>query len=101
MRRGGGIRERIVGTEGGCGFEGVEVAKTWKVQERSWSPSWTYWSMGKVTEILFSLVSDAMGKERVTTCSPTARPRGSAGKLAINKQHSLFSSASPRSSSAA
>lgn len=31
--------------------------------------------MGKVTEILFSLVREAMGNERVTTCSPTAGGR--------------------------
>lgn len=52
---------------------------TWKVQDRSCSPSWTNWSMGKVTEILFSLVREAMGKERVTTCSPTAEGRQRAG----------------------
>lgn len=31
--------------------------------------------MGKLTEILFSLVREAMGNERVTTCSPTAGRR--------------------------
>lgn len=55
--------------------EGGELMSTWKVQDRSWSPSWTNWSMGKETEILFSLVREAMGNERVTTCSPTAGPR--------------------------
>lgn len=45
------------------------------MQERSWSPSWINWSMGNETEILFSLVREAMGNERVTTCSPTAGDR--------------------------
>lgn len=31
--------------------------------------------MGTVTEILFSFVREAMGNERVTTCSPTAGGR--------------------------
>lgn len=48
------------------------LKSTWNVQERSWSPSWTYWSIGKDTPILFSFVREAIGNERVTTCSPTA-----------------------------
>lgn len=35
------------------------------------------WSMDRLTEILFSFVREAMGNDRVTTCSPTAQQQHS------------------------
>lgn len=68
-----------------------ESKGTWKVLERSWSPSWTNWSMGKVTEILFSLVREAMGNERVTTCSPTAGGRATDKEQGLDTETGISS----------
>lgn len=54
---------------------GPQAPPTWKVQERSCSPSCRSWSTGVWTLTRFSLVSAATGKERTTTCSPTGTGR--------------------------